>query len=190
MGGRLRSLSAVAALAVLALAAVPASGNQQELEAYGGLWQYADGDEGRQEIEVAIGRAIDDLPFFVEPFAADQIRPITTPFERVRFTVTGDRLAFLADGWGPVSSRVGGPPETIRDPVGSPLELQQSMRGSRLKQVFTSPDGQRENIFALSGDGRWIWMSVRISSPRLPADVRYRLRYRRADTAPTQHATR
>ena len=190
MGRPLRSMGAVGALAALALVAAPASGDEEALEAYRGLWRYADGDQGRQDIEVAIDRALDDLPFFAEPFAAAQIRPITTPFERVRFIVAGDRLAFHADGWGPISSRVGGPPETIRDPVGSPLELQQSMRGRRLVQVFTSPDGERENIFALSGDGQWIWMSVRISSPRLPADVRYRLRYRRADAAPTQHAAR
>ncbi len=47
-------------------------------------------------------------------------------------------------------------------------------------QLFAHPDGARENTFALSGDREWLWMSVRIYSPRLPHECRYRLRYRRA----------
>lgn len=182
--------AALFVVGTLGLLAAPARSDERALEAYQGLWQYADGDHGREQIELAIGRAIDDLPFFAEPFAAAQIREITVPFERVRFTVRGDRLAFRADGWGPVGSRVGGPAEQIRDPLGSPLRLRQYLRHGRLVQVFESDDGARHNTFALSGDGRWIWMSVRITSPRLPDDVRYRLRYRRADVSPTQHATR
>lgn len=176
-------------LALLGLATQPARGNVGELEAYRGVWEYADGERGREAIERGIARAVADLPFFARPFAAAKIRDITLPFARVRFTISGDRLAFKADDWGPVSTRVGGPAEEIIDPVGSPLDLQQYVRNGRLVQVFTTDDGERENTFALSGDGQWIWMSVRVSSPRLPDDCRYRLRYRRVSERPA-HAER
>lgn len=192
MGARgVRKAAALFVAATLCSAPMlPAQDHAAVLEGYRGVWRYADGDRGREQIEVAIRRAVDGLPFFAEPFAARQIREISAPFERVRFIVEGDRLAFRADGWGPVGSRVGGPTEVIRDPEGYPLRMRQYVRNGRLVQVFTTDDGTRENSFALSGDGQWLWMSVRITSPRLPADVRYRLRYRREGAPPTQHAAR
>lgn len=184
------NLAALAAAVALCVSASAARGEELGLEAYRGEWRYADGARGRQEIERAIERAVADLPFFMRPFASDRVREIAIPFERVTFYVRGDRLAFRADGWGPVGSRVGGPFEQIRDPYGTPLELQQSIRNGRLVQVFRGGDGERENVFALSGDGQWLWMSVRISSPRLPADARYRLRYRRVSAPTVQHSAR
>lgn len=190
MGARGVRSTALIVMAMLGMAStLTAQSDTRALEAYQGVWRYADGDQGRQQIELAISRAVDGLPFFVEPFAAQQVREISAPFERVTFMVEGDRLAFDADGWGPVGSRVGGPTEEIPDPEGAPLRMRQYMQGGRLVQVFRTNDGSRENTLALSGDGRWLWMDVRITSPRLPADVRYRLRYRR-EGSPTQHAAR
>jgi hypothetical protein len=40
-------------------------------------------------------------------------------------------------------------------------------------------DGRSNHALALSEDGRTLRMAVRISHPRLPDDVRYRLTYRR-----------
>ncbi len=69
-------------------------------------------------------------------------------------------------------------------PEGTHLEFTQRRdHAGRILQRFHHPDGTRENALALSGDRAWLWMSVRISSPRLPNECRYRLRYRRERSA-------
>ncbi|HEY8426840.1 MAG TPA: hypothetical protein VIL20_00635 [Sandaracinaceae bacterium] len=181
---RARGVSVVLLL-VLGLAAwlaPPTRADVAALRAYEGTWAYADGDRGRRAIERAVARAVEGLPFFAEPIAANAVRQMTGPFERIVFTVEHDRLEFRADAWGPVGARVGGRGERIPGPDGrTPLVLRQYLDGGRLVQIFEHPDGSRRNTLALSGDGQWLWMSVVISSPRLPADCRYRLRYHRLE---------
>lgn len=174
---------------VISLAA-PTRAVVPELSAYEGTWQYADGRDGHEDIERAVSRAVARLPFFAEPIAARALRQMTGPFERVVFRVHEDRLVFRADDWGPIGASIGGAPERIPAPDGSPLRLRQYVHDGRLVQVFEHADGTRHNTFALSGDQRWLWMSVRITSPRLPDDCRFRLRYRRLDAPRSQLAGR
>ncbi|MCZ7678126.1 MAG: hypothetical protein M5U28_04860 [Sandaracinaceae bacterium] len=107
----MRARAVVPAVALLASAAwwtVPSRAEVPALRAFEGTWAYADGQDGRREIERAVARAVAGLPFFAEPIAARRVRELAAPFSRVVFTVRGDRLQFRADGWGPVGARVGG----------------------------------------------------------------------------------
>lgn len=185
----MRARAVVPAVALLASATWWTGASRAEvpaLQAFEGTWGYADGQDGRREIERAVGRAVAGLPFFAEPIAARRVRELAAPFSRVVFAVRGDRLQFRADGWGPVGARVGGGFERIPGPDGTPLRLRQHLDGGRLVQLFEHQDGARRNTLALSGDRGWLWMNVVISSPRLPGDCAYRLRYRRLD-APRSH---
>lgn len=168
----------VAGALVLALAA-PLRGDVPVEHRYDGIWAYADGARGQHRIEAAVRQAVAGLPFFIEPFATEQLRAMTGPFRRITFNLSDRDLTFRADHWGPVTARLNGTPASIQGPEGSRLSLRQFFDHGRLVQVFSHPDGSRRNVFALSGDGQWLWMSVRIVSPRLPNDCTYRLRYRR-----------
>jgi hypothetical protein len=96
----------------------------------------------------------------------------------------GDEVRMTADAWGPVASRIGGPAVPVVGPEGDHLRFSQSEANGRLSQRFWHPEGQRTNVFALSGDGQWLWMTVTITSPQLPGEARFRLRYRRASQPP------
>lgn len=179
-GRSFRLALAVVAAASMASSVTPeARGDAPRAEDFEGRFRYMDGEEGRRQIDRAIGRAVDGLPFFVEPVAEDRVEARVGPFMELRFELQGDRLTFSADDWGPVTSRLGGPAVTVQGPAGSELSMTQRMRRGRLVQRLEHADGARTNTFALSGDGEVLWLSVEISSSQLPNDARYRLRYRR-----------
>lgn len=184
-----------AALVVVATAALAASlapdarGDAPTAEDFEGRYRYMDGEEGRRAIDRAVGQAVDGLPFFMEPVAEDRVEARVGPFMELRIELEEDRLTFSADDWGPVTSRLGGPAVTVQGPAGSELSMTQRMRQGRLVQRFEHADGTRTNTFALSGDGSVLWMRVAISSPQLPNDAEFRLRYRRT-SGDRRHATR
>lgn len=175
-------LTACAAVALFGAPLVwtsPSRGTEGELERYEGGFRYADGEQGMRRIEAGIENAIRGMPFFVAPIARDMVRGRIAHNHELYVGVEGNLLRFRTESWGPVSSRLDGPAVPIVAPEGTSLELRQRMDGGRIVQVFEHPDGMRENTLALSGDGQWLWMSVRIHSPRLPHECRYRLRYQR-----------
>lgn len=59
--------------------------------------------------------------------------------------------------------------------------------GPPLVQSYESSDGKRENTYTLSADGAKLTVDVRVTSPRLPEDIRYRLVYARV--ADSERAT-
>jgi hypothetical protein len=182
---RLAMAIAASACALLPLFPSTAVGTANDLERYEGTWAYADGDEGLRRIEVGIERSVQGLPFFVVPVARDVVRGRIAHSRELRLEVEGSLFRFRTERWGPVSSRVDGPAVRIVGPEGSRLELSQRLGPSgHVVQRFAHVDGARENELALSGDSAWLWMSVRIHSPRLPDECRYRLRYRRVEAAP------
>jgi hypothetical protein len=190
---RFRSGLSAGLAALLAIFAVawPARGDDAlALAAYDGVWRYADGRGGVERIEDAVDHAVDGLPFFLEPIARDRVLAQSGPHHRVVLRVEGDRVALSADGWGPVASTVGGPSVRVRGPEGERLSLTQRIEHGRLIQSFEHPDGARINTYALSGDGRWLWITARITSPRLPEDAVFRVRYRRTDISRAQQASR
>lgn len=183
--------SLAVALGVLAFVSAP-SAHAQDLDALRyleGVWRYADGRDGERRIDEAVARAVDDMPFFLEGIARGRIRARTYPHQRVRFDIRGDRVLMSADDWGPVGSRPNGPAVRIVGPEGDRLRFTQSIARGRLLQRYWHPDGERINEFSLSGDRQWLWISVTIRSPRLPDEVRFRLRYRRT-AGSTQIAAR
>ncbi len=169
---------------------LPARADVDVLQAYAGVWRYADGREGVERVDAAVERAIDGHPFFLEPIARERVRSRTLPFRVLRFEVEGNRFVFHADDWGPISSPADGSAVAIRAPDGTPLRLVQEVSGGRVIQEFRHPDAVRRNALALSGDGQWLWMSVTVASRQLPGPCRFRLRYRRVPQIPTQHASR
>lgn len=191
MRARPRRLSSV--LMVLATSAFlaplciaePSYGNEGDLERYEGTWHYADGEQGLRRIDQSIENAVRGMPFFVAPIARDIVRGRVAHNRELHLHVEGRLVRFGTESWGPVSSRLDGPAVPIVAPEGTRLDMSQRLdQSGRIVQLFSHTDGARENTLALSGDGQWLWMSVRIHSPRLPNECRYRLRYRRVSARP------
>lgn len=187
---RARSIgfSVLSMLVVCVGLAVPATlATVPDLSSFTGVWEYADGSEGIRRIDAAVSHAVQGMPFFLEAIARRMVRERTGPYEHVhmRVRVRDETVFFATDQWGPVGTRLGAPPVRIVAPEGTRLDLTQRLdRAGRIVQLFNHPDGARENALALSGDRQWLWMSVRITSPKLPHECRFRIRYRRVNRGP------
>lgn len=68
----------------------------------------------------------------------------------------------------------GGPTVTWKTPEGETVKLRLT---PEFRQIIESKDGQRENQFSLTANR--LVISTKLSSPRLPAPVEYKLVYRR-----------
>jgi hypothetical protein len=149
------------------------------LDRFAGTWRYADHEQGEAVIAQGVNRAVDAMPFFFRPFARPRLESYTQPAQRIELEVRGDRLFMVTDDWGPVGSEVNGRATRVRGTQGEPLRLTQRFQNGRIVQRFAHDEGARTNTYALSGDGRTLWLNAELSSPRLPRSVAYRLRYQR-----------
>jgi hypothetical protein len=118
------------------------------------------------------------MSFFVRGIARGKLREKNPVHRRVRAGVRGDEVVVVYDGdrfetprgrWRPVSAG------------GERVQLRQEVRAGRIHQTFRTPDGEKRIVLGVSEDGRRLELEVELVSPRLPAPLRYRLTYRRAE---------
>lgn len=171
----------IAALAA-SLAPLPARTQAPALEDFAGTFVLAGDRRELWAMDDAINRVVDRMNLFIREIARGEIRRHIEPERRIRFAMAGaDTLSLSLDAWGPVQVRVGAPPIRTRGSNGEEVALTLRYAGGRLVQRSATPRGARTNVFALSSDRERLAMSVRITSDQLPADIRYRLTYRRAN---------
>lgn len=175
----MRAFRTVVLLCAATVAITSTARADEALDRFEGSWRYADGADGVARIERGIERAIDGMAFFMKPFARSALRERSGPHRHIRFQIDAQRVTMWSDAWGPVSSVVGAPAREVRGPDGEALRMRQRLVNGRLEQRFASDDGARTNTYALSGDGRWLWLTARLESPRLPRAAVFRVRYRR-----------
>lgn len=179
---RFFGLGLVAAL-VLALASlVPAPSRSQTvpLESFAGTWAFAGGQADLQGMDDAINRVVDQLNLFIREIARSEIHRRINHEQRVVLGVRGDdRMTLALDDWGPVEIPIGGGSNRVRGPGGDQVRVSARFVNGRLVYRQSTPQGVRQNVFSLAGDGARLTMGVSITADQLPADIRYRLTYRR-----------
>ncbi|HJL14516.1 MAG TPA: hypothetical protein RMH99_02600 [Sandaracinaceae bacterium LLY-WYZ-13_1] len=169
--------AALAALAATALAPSPGRGQAGSLERFDGTWTLT---SGRRALDDAIDRVADRMNVFIREIARGEMHRRLSAERRVRLVVHDEEHVSLGfDDWGPVRLRLDGPARSVRGPEGDGIRLSMHLARGRLIAHQDADQGDRTSVFAVSGDGEHLSMGVRIGADQLPADIRYRLRYRR-----------
>lgn len=91
-----------------------------------------------------------------------------------------DTVGLALDDWGPISARLDGRTRRVRGPEGDRLRLSMRFSQGRLIERHQAGQGTRQNVFSLSPDATRLMMDVSIAADPLPAEIRYRLVYRRS----------
>jgi hypothetical protein len=108
--------------------------------------------------------------------ARGRLRKTNPPYPTIDISLGNDNVSVLA-GPGPriVMPRSG---STVRwkRADGETFNVTGKLSGDSLVQTFDANDGRRTNVFSVGSDGR-LTMSVTVTSPRLPAPLRYKLVY-------------
>jgi hypothetical protein len=134
------------------------------------------------EIRPVIERAVSRMNFLIRPIARSRLAKTQIAFPAI--TVRSDASTFQI-------RHVNGTEITHADlsagvraksPDGTDITVRLTP-GPPLMESYESADGKRENTYRLSPDGSKLTVEVRVTSPRLPEEIRYRLVYQRAPEA-------
>lgn len=169
---------AALAVALLALAAVPAMGQEEAgLERFNGTWRYnGSAASGQQIIERQVERTVAPMNIFVRAIAAGRLRGKNQLVRRIEINIANDNARIVFDGSRTYRTGLGQWRNHTFD--GDQLRVQIRHRGGSLVQLFRSDGGSRRNIYTILPDGN-MRLQVTVQSDQLPRDMTYRLTYRR-----------
>lgn len=143
---------------------------------YGRAFQWVGGARDEAAKEAAVEKATSTLFFAIRGIARSRVRARTRIAPSVRFSFEGSMIRVKAenapDAVAPESGASA--PFTYE---GEKLSLSQTLTAAGLTQTFTAEDGQRENVWTLSADGKSLVERVTIRSPKLSAPLVYTLHY-------------
>ena len=146
-------------------------------EGYFGRFRFNGGNAERQALTREIDRVADQFGFFIRGIARRRMHAEIRPETHVRLTRRGDEASFQFD-----ERRVipcDGEWHTAQGANDEDGTGKCFVSGGRLRYNERYDDGRTFHSFTVSEDAGTLRMSVRITHPDLPDDVRYRLTYRR-----------
>jgi hypothetical protein len=171
-------------LVLLAAAVAPTPSHTQTptLESFRGTYVHTGARGELRAMGGAIDRVVNQMNIFVREIARGEVHRRITPEQRIEIGVPDPQAMTIAmDGWGPVRVALDAAARRVRGATGEDVNLTVRFEEGRLVQRAATPRGSRTNVFTLSPDLEQLSMLVRIASDQLPAEIRYRLTYRRAD---------
>ncbi|MFK8003874.1 MAG: hypothetical protein AB8H86_30200 [Polyangiales bacterium] len=128
--------------------------------------------------DAAVERVTDEMSIFARGIAGRRLRA-GMPVPR-QIIISGTGPSFRAKvGDYDLNFPADGSRHAMTDPFGEDINSSQGYRNGRLRQVMRADGGTLTHVLQLSEDGNTLTLTIRIGSPRLPADVVYRVRYRR-----------
>ena len=130
------------------------------------------------EIRPVVERTVSKMNFLIRGIARSRLMKTQIVFPRITVNSTDSEFRITHANGTDIAHRDLATGVRAKAPDGSDITVRLSP-GPPLIQSYESSDGKRENIYTLSADGSKLNVDVKISSPRLPEAIRYRLVYAR-----------
>ncbi|MFT5357980.1 MAG: hypothetical protein ACI9KE_005217 [Polyangiales bacterium] len=167
------------AVSLLLIASVSMGHAQTEAPTLRGRWALAASVQSVEtRRDAAIERVTDEMSIFARGIAGRRLRA-GMPVPRA-ILVEGNGADFRAKvGDYDLDFAADGSRHAMTDPFGDDIRSRQGFVDGRLRQTMVADGGTLTHVLRLNEGGQSLTLTVRIASPRLPADVVYRIRYRR-----------
>jgi hypothetical protein len=133
---------------------------------------------GRQSAAKSIDAVVGEMSALVRNIARKRLTAANRVPSKLSIAQTGDEVTVRIDGRA-YTATLGGAAKAVKDANGEASRMRFQLKGDALYQLLDAADGDRTNVFTRRDDGG-VDMAVRISSKRLPSDVRYRLSFKPA----------
>jgi len=130
-------------------------------------------DRGKASVRKSIDAVVGEMSVIVRSVARRRLVDANDVPKRIAIRQKGSEVTVELDGRA-YAATLGGGSKRVKDPNGEVSRMRLAMRGGALYQTFHTDQGDRTNVFSAREDGG-LTMAVRITSPQLPDDVRYRL---------------
>jgi hypothetical protein len=171
----------LAAAALLALAAAPLAGRAQPASVpriLAGTW-VAEGGPTRamRTVEAAFAPSIATFPSLFQGIARDRIRTSMEPPRRVLVSLDGARVRVTLESAN--TTVVAGPlraPATTSG-IQEGTRVTPRLQGGWLELLYQGEGSELRQLFSTEADGSRMHLDFTVTSPQLPAPVRYRLDY-------------
>mgnify|MGYP001302361379 CR=1 FL=1 len=143
-----------------------------------GSWQIINASGAENRRDEAIDRVVGELIFIDRPIARRRMSGELPVHQRV---ILSEVSAGLRAQVGPYdfTTPADGSVHRIEDPWENEVRVSQQLTEGRLRQVFRAENGVLYHEFRLNEAGDRLSLHIRVTSPRLPSDGRYRYDYRR-----------
>ena len=190
MSTRVRCLIVLLALSGSAGAAPPGGGGAAGALPDGLEGRFAFGEQAseRAALEQAIEATAQRLSFIVRGIARSRLRAGNRIAASVEIRRRGEQITVQYQGRPPMTAAADGEPISWKNEDGAAVALQHRLEGNTLVQVLRTAEGARTNRLSVVPGGG-LRLVVEVSSPRLPASLKYVLSYTRsrpAASAPAQ----
>jgi hypothetical protein len=152
------------------------------VDALVGRHRFSGGEAQKAAIARAVEDVVDRMGLLSRGIARKRLLAANAIPRAIEIARDGDLVTVVIDDRRYVA-RIGGKPVKVRGSDGKPSRMRYRMRNGSLVQVFDAAEGDRINVFT-PREGGGIALHVTITSPKLPADVKYRLSYREAAAEP------
>ncbi len=146
---------------------------------FAGNFRYAGDQKERHARADAIDRTVSSFFFAVRGIARSKLEDRTRILSTCSFEFADGRIRSIVPGHPIAISPETGAPTDYRVDADAFI-LSQRFEGKRLIQTFVADDGgTRKNEFTVSADGKLLFMTATLTSPKLSAPVVYTLTYAR-----------
>lgn len=149
-------------------------------ERLGGRFVFVGGAKQVAAKDAAIDKATDDMFIVVRGTARSKLREVTAVSPSVAIAFKDGNVTVTSADGPQATSPESGAVVAHKNREGKDSKLSQKLGAETLTQSLSSDAGGRSSTFAASKDGKTLTVTHVISSPRLPAPVRYTLTYQRS----------
>jgi hypothetical protein len=131
-------------------------------------------------VDTAINQAISRMNIATRQIARPRLRRTNQPYQRVTIATTPQTISITTDSRAAITTNPTGTAIRWTREDGEVINVSTTLQNGNLRQIFAAEDGQRENVWSISPDGRTLTLNVTVTSGRLPQPLRYKLVYQRA----------
>ena len=170
-----RTITILAAF-VLVAPSLPLSA--QEPASIMGSWQIINASAAEAARDAAIDAVVEDLMFIARPIARRRMSSELPVHRQIQLSGNGSSLRARVGPYD-FTTPADGSSHTIEDPWENEVRVTQQLSDGRLRQVFRAENGVLYHDLRMNDAGDRLTLNVRVTSPRLPSDGRYRYTYRR-----------
>jgi hypothetical protein len=142
-----------------------------------GRWVYVGDDAERQARLDAIEATVSQMAWIARGIARKRITASTPIHDQYIFTVDEGTITIAEDDFPGFTTPWGGTEVEIPKDKGGPAVLTRQFEEAGLRSHWQAKKGAGTEIYSVAPDGATMTVTVVISSPRLPLDVRYELTY-------------
>ena len=135
--------------------------------------------QASDNVDQAIAKAVKDMNFVTRPIARGRLQKTNQPYQTVTIANAGANTVVTIDKQPARSAPSNGTPVDWTRADGEKFKLSMTWANGQLTESFKAEDGQRENTYVLSPDGATLTMNVKVSSPRLPKPLTYKLLFKK-----------